>query len=374
MIARGPGLGRCLRAALATLALAGGARAQSKPLAPDAVSVVFPDCPVEPFPYDASLASLRVELALEGVERVERARGDADPEGARIQVFADCGGEASAILVVVVDPRTSGASRRTDLAGVPAAHRPRALALVAAELARSVWTRPPSLADPPTTPPPAAGRSSEPNPSRPAPADTRSEPTTRAAGAEAVGSEGRSRPRPRPQPQSRSRARAERGPRPWWIAPSLAGRLFVPESTLLGGAGLKLGWWRLRAGVDGLGGSRPDDLGSVTFGLVAGSVGFDLLTHEGRATRVRAGPRAALGLALSEAHAPAPAIAGNAREAYYDFALALGAELRLARHLTGQLGLEGGAARGLEIYADERRLAVIGGGFVGAQLGIGLAP
>jgi len=349
---------RALRAAITALLAVTAAGAQQKPLAPTTVGVVFPDCPREPFPYEASLAALRVELALEGVERVERLPVGFGADGARIVIHADCVEAASAVTVEVVDPRVSGALRRTDLTEVPPPHRPRAVALVAAELGRSVWTRPPKSTDAAAeTALGEAAPSANPTPPAAAPAP-RAFPSPASAASASVTTTRRSAPaRPR-----------------LTITPALVGRLYLPASTALVGPGARVGWQRLWAGAEGLAGPRDDALGRVTFGVVAGAVGADLLRHRGELGALHAGPRATAGVALAAARASDDARAGAAREAYVDLALALRGAVQLTPAVAGSLALEGGAARGLEIYADERRVGVVGGGFLGARLGVTLEP
>lgn len=356
---RRPSPARALRAVIAALLAVTAAGAQQKPVAPASVGVVFPDCPREPFPYEASLAALRVELALEGVERVERLPDGLSAEGARIVIRADCVEAVSAVVVEVVDPRVSGALRRTDLAEVPPPHRPRAVALVAAELARSVWTRPPGD---------GAAAAIEPAPKAAAPPADSALPAA-APPVQAL---------PAPAGAAATPAGATPPPAParhrLTITPALLGRLYLPESTTLVGLGARVGWQRLWAGADGLVGSRDDALGRVTFGVVAGAVGADLLRHRGVLGALSAGPRAAAGVAVATARASDDARDGAARETYVDLALELRGAARLSPSVAGNLSLEGGAARGLEIYADERRVGVVGGGFLGARLGVVIAP
>ncbi len=363
---RRPGPARSLRVVIAALLTVATAGAQPKPLVPERVDVVFPDCPREPFPYEAVLAALRVELALEGVARVNRLPSGDGADGARIVLLADCGGEVNAVVVEVVDPRTSGALRRTDLADVPPPHRPRAVALVAAELARSVWTRPQRRVEVDTAAVVMDGAAlpDEPRaePARPAaPLPTRTDPGPDGSGARDADGTGEA---PAAVPLRDSLT----------LAPALVGRLFLSEPTALAGLGARLGWRRMFAGADGLAGRRDDPLGSVTFGVVAGVIGLDLLRREGEWVALRAGPRAAAGVATAAARAGDAARDATAREAYLDLAVEIGATARLSPHAAATLALEGGAARGLEIYADERRLDLIGGSFVGTRVGLELTP
>jgi len=358
---------------LATLLTVSAARAQPRPLAPERVGVVLPDCPREPFPYDTTLAALRVELLLEGVARVERVSAEAGARDARIVILTDCGGEVSAVVVEVVDPRASGALRRTDLADVPPPHRPRAVALVAAELARSVWTRPPSRGEAAAAGT-DAGRGETPaepsaEPARPAtPLATPPAPPAPPGAPEPVGADSRD------ATGDGVTSAASPARHRLTASPAVVGRLFLSEPTALAGLGARLGWGRWSAGVDGLAGQREDALGSVTFGVIAGTIGVDLLRHEGELGALRAGARAAAGIATAAAHASDDAHDAAAREAYLDLALELGAAARLSRQASATLTLEGGAARALEIYADERRIGVVGGPFVGARVGLKIAP
>lgn len=347
--------------------LSPAAAAQSKPTAPERVGIVVPDCPLEPFPFAASIAALRVELALEGVSLLEQLREEPPPGAVFLTISARCEDHASKVLIQVVDPRTAGASRETDLSDVPEEHRPRALALVAAELARSVWARPPATGEAPEEPV-AAGSEAEgapPGP-RPPPGTSSSAPTRRLAV-----------PRTAPASLSSNASRPVNAPseRPaWWGTATAAGRLFGRRTTPLGGLRIELGWWRLRGSVSGLAGARGEELGSVTLAVFAGALGLDVLRHERRRAVVRAGPRAGLGVTMAGARADGLSRAGKAAEPYGDWAISGAVDALLSPRLFATIEVEGGAARGLEVYADARRLAVVGGPFVGAYLGLGLLP
>lgn len=122
---------------------------------PARVELTAPAC-AEAVRAEVLLRMLRVELAGDGVERVELAApGDAAGGAlARVSVeVAPCAADASEFLVTVDDAATRKSVRRAvDLADVPAATRPRALALAVAELLRASWLE---LAVP-TAPPTAA--------------------------------------------------------------------------------------------------------------------------------------------------------------------------------------------------------------------------
>lgn len=149
------------RLALALLALPAAARAQQEPADPVAspmparVELAAPTCAAA-VGAEVLLRMLRVELAADGVERVELAApGDTAGEAlARVAVEAPrCAADASEFLVTVDDATTRKSVRRAvDLADIPAATRPRALALAVAELLRASWLE---LAVP-TAPPAAA--------------------------------------------------------------------------------------------------------------------------------------------------------------------------------------------------------------------------
>jgi hypothetical protein len=109
---------------------------------PAQVELAAPAC-AEAVTTDVLLRMLRVELAGDGVERVELATPGDTAGGALARVSIElprCAADASEFLVTVDDATTRKSVRRAvDLADIPAATRPRALALAVAELLRASW-------------------------------------------------------------------------------------------------------------------------------------------------------------------------------------------------------------------------------------------
>lgn len=144
------------------LALPARARAQSEapdmavPSMPARVELVVPGC-TEALGAEVLLRMLRVELVGDGVERVELAAPGDTGGGALARVAVEvprCAGDASEFLVAVDDAATRKSVRRAiELADVPPATRPRALALAVAELLRASWLELAVPTAPPTTVP-----------------------------------------------------------------------------------------------------------------------------------------------------------------------------------------------------------------------------
>jgi hypothetical protein len=349
---------------LAVLVETARVRSEPKPPAPGEVGVAFPRCTREPFSFDAAMAALETELGQEGVKRVVRLKAAGRATGAWIEITVDCGQEASSLVIRIHDPQVSGVSRTMELTDLPAPLRPRGLALAAAELARSVWSRPPSASfrelDAAL---PEPNESPSTVPSAPPPA-----PSLNPAASATV-----NHPAPEPHPGSAPTS-APLPPRasvvppgPEWLA-SGGVRFFYPDSTALGGVRAGVRFRRVRGGLEGFIGPRGDVLGTVTLGSVAGWLGVDAIRHQSARSRVRAGPRAALGLAM------ASTTQAEAREPYLDLAGEFAVEVRQSEKLSICLELETGVARGLAVTADGRRAGTIGGWLLGGRLGVAFLP
>jgi hypothetical protein len=110
------------------------------------VEVAAPTCRDETFPMVSFLDSLRVELAGRGLACCTLV----DPEGAanqaaslRVSVeFSPCAPEATTVRIGVAEPPEAQVEREVSLADVAQPARPRALALAAAELIRSLGQMP----------------------------------------------------------------------------------------------------------------------------------------------------------------------------------------------------------------------------------------
>jgi hypothetical protein len=349
-------------AAAAILAPSVTVHAEPRPLAPTAVGIAFPACQREPFSFDAAMAAMRIELGHEGVRRVDRLATPGAGADAWIEISSECSSDLTSLSVRIHDPRARDISRTMELFDLPPALRPRGLALVVAELARASWTRPPTTAETDATrtqPQPAAAPADAPppelrldaRPAGPEPTTAESPPVAdSAAGRPTSGRPGTS------------------------LALGLGVRLFVPDATLLEGARLAGRFGRMRAGLDGMFGIRRDDLGDVTFITASGWLGVDVLRLEQQSWRFRTGPRISAGLAAAAAHAHGDARSKHAENPYIDAAIEAGTEVRLGQSYWGFLDFEAGLARGLEVYADDRRSGKVGGFLLGGHLGVGVSP
>jgi hypothetical protein len=353
--------------ALAVLAAAAGVRSQPRPPAPGEVGIAFPPCAREPFSFATAMAAMQTELRHEGVQRVSRLSAPGSSAQAWIEILVECSSEATSLVIRVRDPRTTEAARTMELSDLPVPLRPRSVALVAAELARSVWARPPAASG--ATPDASGAEGPLPSatfPPVPAPAPTvSSESVADRAKPVASGSGGRP---PRP---SASPAEVARSAGPEWLG-SVGTRVFYPDVTLLTGARAGLRYRRLRTGLEGLVGARHDVLGDVTLGSLAGWVGVDALAFRSRRATARAGPRVSAGLALAGARAQ-----GQSRavyEPYLDAAVEAGTELRLNAGWAIGIELEAGYARGLRVTADQRPTGTVGGWLFGARVGFAMLP
>jgi hypothetical protein len=360
-------LGGFLSAALALLAAAAGVRSEPRPPAPSEVGVAFPHCAREPFPFAAAMAAMQTELRHEGVQRVHRLTAPGTSAQVWIEIAVECSFEAESLVIRVRDPRTSEASRTMDLSDLPVSLRPRSVALVAAELARSVWARPPA---------PSGGVLDEPGTDGPLPSATlppvsAPAPSLSSQGVTAQPSPGFPGPEAGSSTSSAasSDTAASRGPE--WLG-SVGIRAFYPDVTLLMGARVGVRYRRLRTGLEGLAGARHDVLGDVTLGSVVAWAGIDALAYRSPRAAAHAGPRVAAGAALAGTRTLGPS--RLAAEPYLDAAVEAGTDLKLSASWAMGIELETGYARGVSVRADERHAGTVGGWLFGARLGVAMLP
>jgi hypothetical protein len=313
------------------------------------------------------MAAMQTELRHEGVGRVTRLTGPGTSTQAWIEIVVGCSLEATSLVIRVRDPRTSEASRTMELSDLPVPLRPRGVALVAAELARSVWARPPAPAGGGLDASGAEG----PLPTATFPPASAPAPNGSSQGVAVLGTPGTRGPEAglSTPPDASSQIAASTGPE--WLG-SVGVRAFYPDVTVLAGARVGLRYRRLRTGLEGLGGPRRDVLGDVALGSLAAWVGIDALAHRGARTTAHAGPRVSAGAAFGGAHA-----LGQSRlaaEPYLDAAVEVGADLMLSASWAMGIELETGYARGLTVTADQRRTGTVGGWLFGARLGIAMLP
>jgi hypothetical protein len=250
---------------------------------PARVEFVAPSC--EFIATNILLRMLQVELAGDGVEHVNLSvAGETGVSPiARVTVeMPRCDAEASEFLVIVDDATTRKSVLRTvDLADIPAATRPRALALAIAELLRASWLE---LALP-----------SVPTPGVPVPEPLRDTVRLRLISVAA-------------------RSRPSREPSRWtpFVALSLEGRGFALASTSVAGVRLaggvispgNVGATRVRLRLDGgVGlGSGVSLLGVADALLATG--GAAITFGYGNALGLECGPRVEFGIARAAGRIP----------------------------------------------------------------------
>jgi hypothetical protein len=313
------------------------------------------------------MAAMQTELRHEGVQRVSRLWAPGSSAQAWIEILVECSSEATSLVIRVRDPRTTEVSRTMELSDLPVPLRPRGVALAAAELARSVWARPPGASG--ATPDESGTEGPLPSatfPPVPAPAPTGSSEGAADRAQPVVPDSGAGPARP---PVLAAEDADAAGPE--WLG-SVGTRLFYPDVTLLTGARCGLRYRRLRTGLEGLVGARHDLLGDVMLGSVAAWVGIDALAYRSPRTTAHAGPRVSGGLALAGAYAHGHSRA--AQDPYLDAAVEAGAGVRLGASWSIGVELEAGWALGLSVTADERPTGTVGGALFGARVGVAMLP
>jgi len=293
---------------------------------PARVELAAPTC-AEAVTTDGLLRMLRVELAGDGVERVELATPGDTAGGALARVSIElprCAADASEFLVTVDDAATRKSVRRSvDLADIPAATRPRALALAVAELLRASWLE---LALP-TAPAPAS----------PVPEPVRD--TVRLRMVAALPRAGSPRAAPRWAP---------------WVGLGFEGRTLPLAATGVAGVRLAGGvvppWsldgTRLRLRVDGgvSFGSGASLLGDVDVLVATGAVAATFA--RGAAVSVELGPRMELGVARAvgrvvSGRSAAGITVGEEQALLVGVGLVAGVRGRLSASWSASLELEG---------------------------------
>jgi hypothetical protein len=311
--------------AIATAAASAAAAEPEVVAAPAAVRVVGPECAEPPLSIAGFVEALRVELAGQG-PRCCLTGADAATADAELLValtVEPCDPNAGSIAVSVSDPRhPPPVERHVSLADLPAAARPRALALAVAELLRAADQPPPPEPPPPPPPPP------------PAPESPRL-----SAGADALV------------------------------------RAYPMRGTVLLGAQLSLGMagarWHTALALDGALGQPEVDFGAVRVRMLGGMA--------------TAGPRFAVGRAAIDVGAAVsggwawvrgePSVAGVTAGAGDGFVAAVGARVAvqvpasywLRFHAAGEAG---GVVRRLDADVNGAAAAGIAGAYVSVAVGV----
>jgi hypothetical protein len=313
-----------------------------------------PKCEAASFDADAFVQHLTIELIAAELRLV---RDDAAAPSAEMIVEISarvCDPGAMGLTVAIAANRT-GARREHAIAlhDVEPRARPRALALAIAELIRQDRIEPGVHGRPPSENVDDGVGQSKVEP----PSPTRwSEPAV-------------------PTGRAREPAAEERAPRGPDLLLAAQGRFFAAEPTLFFGANLagsfSLGtaWLRGRADVGGSWSAVEDSLGRVSMGLYSGGVA--LLAAAGQSPELVIGPHVELGYAY--ANGTPIDLRSRASDGGRVVALAsliAGTRLRFHRWAAAFEVDLGTSLRGVQMFADDRRIAMMEGFFVGARAGI----
>lgn len=252
---------------------------------PIEADVILPDCPAAALDARALFAALALELEHDGIRRVHQVAAQSPDAVTTIEAVIDCHAEAVQVRLRVRHARQQAAQRTMDMADLPRRLRVRAVALAAAELARSTWS--------------GAVRIET------APADD--------AGAEArpaVASDAEDRkaippspPRPTATPESAKAPHesaavspAARPRRRWGgFGVGATARWFLPAASPSFGGRAAVRIDRLQAGCDVLYGYASRFANRPTLALAVGWISVDALAREREGWRLSTGPRLAAG-------------------------------------------------------------------------------
>ena len=291
------------RPALLVVAAIGATTARGAPLAvgaegmagpPAEANVILPDCPAAALGARALLAALELELEYDGIRRISQVSSQRQDDVATIEVALDCEPGANQVRLRVRNAPYQEAHRAMDIADLPRRLRVHAVALAAAELARSTWAnspRPAEVEDAPLVDADAsAGKSAQ--PSGESPAGSKPPP-----------------PPPRPATEPPSAKPPDKGPalspqgrlkRRWLgFAAGPATRWFVPAASPALGGRVAAHIGRLQAGADILYSYDSRFTAATKLGLAIGWAAFDVFARERGSWRLSTGPRLAAGAGWS---------------------------------------------------------------------------
>jgi hypothetical protein len=371
--------------------------------------------------------AVALELKQGGVERVTMTASSSRAE-AELDIAVNCDPKLEATLVLAT---TSGREQvqRFRLDDMRARVRPRALALMSAEFVRRTWPvlalgeSAPSAQDgqaqaprderarstddgQPSTSVGASADAARPGDARVAPSTENGQPNTpvgaaaeaarpgdaRAEGAPSQGSVSPAatttmlvpadmRPSgPSEEPVETQRVsgagapeRRDTGLRRTYQA-SGAARWFASYGSLLWGGNVGLRAGRFAASAEALGASRTTQLGTASVGILSGGGAVHLLQWEAPRFQLAMGAGASLGVAWASANASRAGVSVHDGTALYaDVRLIAEAAVR-AGSLRMLGALQGGRAAGTVSRAGDEVAGATGGWFLGATLGIGVAP
>jgi hypothetical protein len=342
--------------ALAAFLVAGTARSADPPRA--AIDVAFQDCNAEPIGESAFRQALGLELE-QGLDQYPP-RSNAQGSPPKIEVKFRCDG----LALIRIQLETSNILRRVRFDDVPRSERPRALALVVAELYRSgsqggppppdstverADAAPGSADELAATEQPAAP-SAPPRPLRPLPKIPPSGAPDAGIERHGAGAGARARLRFRGSAALRT---------------SLDAR-----GTHYGGSlGLTLHGFRL--GVEGLFSREKRSRGEISSGVAAARVARGIPFVRGSALDLSLTPSAALGVTWAVGHSEVEGT--RVRDVllpYADARVGLLAALHVDATVDLELELYAGRAAGILARADAEPTQATGGWFAGAEAGL----
>jgi hypothetical protein len=343
---------------------------------PAEADVILPDCPAATLDAHALLAALELELDHDGIRRINLVPAQRPGGVATLEVALDCGPGAHEVRLRVRNDPHPEVHRAMAIADLPRRLRARAVALAAAELARSTWSSAPRPAEVEGSPAAEtdgnAGESAGPRPASPATNPSPLRPVTEPPAA--VVPPAVATPLP-PSPPQRSWRGVSAGPAARWFL-SAAGPAFG------GRAAARLG--RLRVGADVLFSYDSRFTAATKLGLALGWVAWDALARERGRWRFSTGPRLAAGAGWARTpmiisqegplgaplpaspDAPAPAPAEATRGWYVEGALAAELQARTATGWLVTLEIEAGLGWGIAPGRDSVQPSL--GPNVGASL------
>jgi hypothetical protein len=270
--------------------LAVGAEGTGGP--PAEADVMLPDCPAVALGARALLAALELELRHDGVRRINPVPAQRTDDVTTIEVRLDCEPGANQVLLRVRNAPYQEAQRAMDITDLPRWLRARAVALAAAELARSTWSNSPPLAQVEAASPPHADAGNSTQSSRTSSATSRPPPPPARPAAEPPAAKLPDRLAV-PSPSGRLKRRwlgLAVGPEARWLAPAT-----VP---LFGArVAVRIGRWQVGADALFLHDSRFT--AATVLGLTVGWAAFEAFARERGSWRFSTGPRLAAGAGWS---------------------------------------------------------------------------
>jgi hypothetical protein len=262
---------------------------------PPEADVILPDCPAAALGARALLAALELELEYDGIRRISQVSSQRQDEVATIEVALECEPGADQVRLRVRNSPYQEVHRAMDIADLPRRLRVRAVALAAAELARSTWSNSPRPAEVEDAPP--------------VDADASADKSARPSDESPTGSKPPPPPPPRPATEPPTTKLPDKVPalspqgrlkRRWLgFAAGPATRWFVPAASPAFGGRVAAHIGRLQAGADILYSYDSRFTAATKLGLAIGWAAFDVFARERGSWRLSTGPRLAAGAGWS---------------------------------------------------------------------------